>query len=66
MYLSIGSGFGGFGVKYNTSTGSTITTSTNFGTLTYSNNSEFCIQALATTTVAPAAPKKPRGRPPKK
>jgi hypothetical protein len=50
------------------STGGTITTSTNFGALTYSNNSGFCIQALATTTVAAAAaaPKKPRGHPPKK
>jgi hypothetical protein len=68
MYLGIGAGFGGLGVKYNTGTGGTITTSTNFGALTYSNNSGFCIQALATTTVAAAAaaPKKPRGHPPKK
>jgi hypothetical protein len=51
MYLGLGAGFGGLGVKYNTSTGGTITTSTNFGALTYSNNSGFCIQALATTTV---------------
>ncbi len=51
MYLGIGSGFGAAGVKYNTSTGGTITTSTNFGLSTYSNNSGFCIQALATTTV---------------